>query len=87
MISIFVPDLREFHSLVEGAGKLPDCKVASPVAGYWRIDAAREIRFDRRALGLRVALWNSALAGGFLGRIAHYDRNEIHIVDETDGEQ
>jgi len=83
MISIFVADLREFYPLIESAKKLPGCVVKNPVKGYWRIDAEREINFDRKTLGLRVALWNSALAGGFTGRIARYDRNQLRIVSES----
>lgn len=83
MISIFVADLKEFLPVVEAAGKIPGCQVKAPVKGYWEITADREITFDRKALGLRVALWNSALAGGFIGRVAHFDRNSMTIVSET----
>ncbi len=81
-VSIFIPDLPEFSPIIDGARKAGH-EVASPLEGYWRIDADQEIRFDRKALGLRVALWNSALAGGFVGKIAAYDRNTMRIVSET----
>ena len=82
MVSIYVPDLAEFSSITESARKL-GLRVQGPVKGYWQIDADQEIRFERKALGLRVALWNSALAGGFVGKIAQYDRDTMRIVNEA----
>ncbi len=83
MVSIYVPDLAEFSSIIEGARKAGCYRVRAPVKGYWQIDSDDEIRFARKPLGLRVALWNSALAGGFVGKIAQYDRDTMRIVNEA----
>ena len=80
MVSIYVPDLEEFFPVIDGARAIPGCKITGPFKGYWLISAEKEICFQRRTLGLRVALWNSALAGGFVGRIAQYDRDTMRIV-------
>ena len=81
-VQIFVPDIPEFVPLLEGARKTDGCMVEPAVAGYWSITANHEIRFERRALGLGPALWNSALTGGFRGRIEEYGRDVMRIVSE-----
>jgi len=82
MVTIFVPDIPEFAPLMRGAENLKDCVVHRPVNGYWRIEAEREIEFFRKRLGLGPALWNSALSGGFRGRIIQYDRDVMRIGSE-----
>jgi hypothetical protein len=81
-VTVFVPDLPEFQPLLRSAGAKADCTVSAARAGYWRIQAQRELHFLRRELGLGPALWNSALSGGFQGRIVRYDRNEMSLVSE-----
>ena len=78
MVTIFVPDLPEFAPLIEGARKVGS-RIEPPVGGYWRIVADEEIRVRRKELGLGPALWNSALTGGFIGRIVEYDRDTLCI--------
>lgn len=82
MVTLFVPDLPEFAALVEASRKSATCEVQQPLAGYWRI-VAEELHFNRKTLGLKPALWNSALSGGFEGRIAEYGRDDLRIVNET----
>lgn len=81
-IQIFVPEIPEFLPLIEGARKAPGCSVQEPKAGYWSILAEGELVLERRALGLGPALWNSALTGGFRGRIEEYGRDVMRIVDD-----
>jgi hypothetical protein len=40
------------------------------------------LRFSRKAMKLGPAIWNSALSGGFIGRIVDYGRDEIVIESE-----
>jgi hypothetical protein len=82
MVTLFVPDLPEFAALVEASKKSSACRVHSPRSGYWRIEAENELHFNRKALGLKPALWNSALSGGFLGRILEYGRDDLRIGSE-----
>ena len=79
-ISIYVPDFPEFEAFLASARQAGNCHVREPVDGYWRIEANREISFNRKAAGLGPALWNSALAGGFCGRIIEYSRDVMRIA-------
>jgi hypothetical protein len=81
MVTIFVPDLPEFVPLIEGA-RAVGSRIEAPTAGYWRIVADEEIRVRRKELGLGPALWNSALTGGFIGRIVEYDRDTLCIKNK-----
>jgi hypothetical protein len=83
MVTIFVPDIPEFAPLIKGARNITTCTVREPLKGYWRIEADGEICFDRKALGLGPALWNSALTGGFRGRIVEYGRTVLRIIDDA----
>ena len=78
-ITVFVPDIPEFSPLVRAAEGIHGCVVHAPQNGYWRLEAKRELVFLRKKLGLGPALWNSALSGGFRGRIVEYGRDEIRI--------
>jgi hypothetical protein len=82
-MTIFVPDLPEFAPLVAGLSRLESCRVQGPRGGYWRIDGSGEIVLARKELGLSPALWNSALSGGFIGRVAEFSRDVLRIVDDT----
>ena len=81
-IRIYVPDIPEFLPVIEGARKADNCQIVEPRDGYWRIEADREVSFTRKGLGLGPALWNSALTGGFRGRIVEYGRDVMTIVNE-----
>lgn len=78
-VCVFVPDIPEFEPLIAGARKLGNCRVSPPLEGYWRLEADGELLFRRKALGLGPALWNSALMGGFCGRIVEYTRDVLHL--------
>lgn len=82
-VLIYVPDIPEFKPLLDGAAKVGGCRVERARGGYWAIVADHELRFERRALGLGPALWNSALTGGFRGRIEEYGRDIMRIVSDT----
>ena len=81
-VILFVPDIPEFSPLVRAAEKLADCAVRPSHGGYFRIEADRELCFARKELGLTPALWNSALSGGFCGRIVEYGRDLMRIASE-----
>jgi catechol 2,3-dioxygenase-like lactoylglutathione lyase family enzyme len=81
-IRIYVPDFPEFKPFLDGARQSDSCRVFDPENGYWRIEANDEIHFNRKEIGLGPALWNSALAGGFRGKIMEYGRNDMRIVKE-----
>ncbi|GLR65588.1 hypothetical protein GCM10010909_02660 [Acidocella aquatica] len=81
-VTIFVADLAEFSPLVEAARGMAGVTLAPPRHGYWRIQAAGTLALQRKALGLRVALWNSALSGGIRGRLVEYTNDRIILENE-----
>lgn len=81
-ILIFIPDIPEFVPLVVAARAVEDSTVRAPENGYWIVEADRVLRFSRKAMKLGPAIWNSALSGGFVGRIVNYGRDEIVIESE-----
>jgi hypothetical protein len=82
MVTIFVPDIPELSPLVHAARRVTQCQVEPPRRGYWQITAPGEIRFRRDDLGLTHALWNSALSGGFCGRIVEYTSDALCVASE-----
>jgi hypothetical protein len=83
-ILIFIPDIPEFVPLVAAARAVRGTTVRAPENGYWIIEAERILRFSRRPMKLGPAIWNSALSGGFVGRIVNYGRDEIVIESEQE---
>lgn len=83
MVTIFVADIPEFSPLLDAARRNDNCVVRVAEQGYWRIEAQDEIDFARKQLGLGPALWNSALSGGYRGRIVEYGRDVMRIVSEV----
>jgi hypothetical protein len=82
-VRIFIPDNPEFMALVEAAEKVEGCKVLPPKNGYWIVEAEKVLRISRKVLNLGPAIWNSALSGGFIGRIIEYGHDEIVVESET----
>lgn len=78
-VRVFVPRVDEFSSLIRSAEQHPDCKV---LAGkdYDIIQASGPIEFERKALGLKPALWYGMFTGGLHGRIERFDRDIVRLV-------
>jgi hypothetical protein len=81
-ILIFIPDIPELVPLVAAARELRGSRVRAPENGYWIVEADQVLRFSRKTMKLGPAIWNSALSGGFIGRIVNYGRDEIVIEAE-----
>lgn len=81
-VTLFVPDLAEFKPLIDAASDVEVVSVRQPMKGYWRIVADNRISFTRKQLRLRRALWNSALSGGFSGRVVEYTDDVVTIESE-----
>lgn len=84
-VTLFVADLPEFAPLIDAANRLAGVSVLPPMQGYWRIVAEQRLSFSRQQLKLRHALWNSALAGGFCGRLSAYTGDVMTIESEIAG--
>ena len=78
---IFVPDIPELMALIDGVRAVSSYAIHLPENGYWRIEDPCEIRLHRREIRLGPALWNSALVGGFQGRIMTFDRDTMVIMN------
>ena len=81
MPTIFVLDVEEFLPLVQHARERQDLRVTGPRKGYWSIAGNNELRFSRRELGFKPAVWNGALTGGLLGQVVQFDKATLRIVD------
>jgi hypothetical protein len=83
MALIFVLDVPEFRALVEAAREGARYQVREPRLGYWTIEGRPGLRFERKALGFKPAVWHGALTGGFVGRITRFDNDVLEIEDAS----
>jgi hypothetical protein len=83
-VTLYVPDVPEFSPLLRAAEKVRSCTVLPVRDGYWRVRTEAELHFSRKEMGLTPALWNSALSGGFCGRIVEYGRDVMRIASEAE---
>jgi len=81
-VRVFIPDIPEFLPLVRAAETAGGSTVLAPRHGYWTVEADRVLRFSRKEMNLGPAIWNSALSGGFIGRIVDYGRDDMVIESE-----
>ncbi|BAO86460.1 hypothetical protein BSFA1_14830 [Burkholderia sp. SFA1] len=78
-LEIFVLNVPEFSTLIDAARKLAKCRVEDQ-GDYTVIRATEPVSFERRALGLRPAVWYGLFTGGLNGRIECYDRDVVRIA-------
>jgi len=78
-LQIFVLNVPEFASLTEAARRLPSCHVET-LGDYTVISSDVPIAFERRALGLKPAVWYGLFTGGLNGRIESYERDVVRIA-------
>lgn len=83
MPAIFVLDVPEFRCLLVEAAKKPNCHVTFVGKGYYKIDADGDLVFQRKALGVKPAVWYGLFTGGLVGRIAQFDRDTVRIVNDV----
>jgi catechol 2,3-dioxygenase-like lactoylglutathione lyase family enzyme len=77
-VSIYVPRIDEFSSVVKDARQRSDCTVVA-LDNYDRIDSEGSLEFRRKALGLKPAVWYGLFTGGVRGRIDVFDRDRVLI--------
>jgi hypothetical protein len=78
-VRICVPRVQEFSALARAAADHPDCRVREGDE-YDLIEADGPIEFERKALGLKPAIWYGLLTGGVHGRIERFDRDCLRIA-------
>ncbi|MEU8632616.1 hypothetical protein AB0C38_10635 [Amycolatopsis sp. NPDC048633] len=80
MTCLYVLDVPENTPLVELSREQDDLKVR-PVGPYWEITSDGPIVIDRRATGMRHAVWYSCVAGITRSRIAQWDKNALRLEE------
>ncbi|MCE4541754.1 MULTISPECIES: VOC family protein [unclassified Caballeronia] len=78
-LELFVLNVPEFSTLIDAARKLDTCRVEDQ-GDYTVISATEPVSFERRALGLKPAVWYGLFTGGLNGRIECYDRDVVRIA-------
>lgn len=79
MPRIYVLDVPEFRCLIDDARKRNGYLVTEVGRGYYRIESDRELVFERKALGVKPAVWYGLFTGGLGGRIVQFDRERVRI--------
>lgn len=77
-VRIFVPRVEEFASLVQDASGRENCTVV-PSEHFDCIVADGPVEFQRKALGLKPAVWYGLFTGGVSGTIDLLDRDRVRI--------
>lgn len=80
MPRLYVVDVPEFLPVVEAAKKRADYRVTDQRKGYWLIESAGEMEFNRREMQLKPALWYGMFTGGLDGEIAEWGRDVVRII-------
>lgn len=80
MIAVYVIDVPEFRPMVETARNQAGVTVSGPVKGYWTIEAATELRFNRKDMKMKPAVWYGIFTGGLNGEIAEWGRDEVRVI-------
>lgn len=80
MIRIFVLNVPEFAPLVEDATRQGLSVSATPDGDYSVISSPTGVRFDRRRLGVKPAIWYGLFTGGVDGVIERFDRDSVQIA-------
>lgn len=80
MIAVFVLDVPEFRPMVETMRGVADVTVAGPTRGYWTMAAPTELRFSRKAMKMKPAVWYGIFTGGLDGEIVDWGRDEVRVV-------
>ncbi len=78
-VVLFVLDVPEFAPVVSAARRIERCSVTGPQNGYHVIRSEHPLQFDRRALGLKPAVWYGVPTGGLVGEIERFDRDALII--------
>lgn len=77
---VFVPDIPELRAIVVAAKAMPGATVREPRRGFWVIESASTLTFERRPMAFGPALWNSLLCGGYCGRIVEFGRDRLVLA-------
>lgn len=78
--AIYVLDVPEFKALLDAARGSAGYSMQPAGNGYVRISGNPGLRFERKELGFKPAVWYGALTGGLNGRIEQFDMDVLSIA-------
>jgi len=78
--AIYVLDVPEFKALLDAANDSAGYATQPAGNGYVRILGNPGLRFERKELGFKPAVWYGALTGGLSGRIEQFDMDVLSIA-------
>ncbi|WP_218036703.1 hypothetical protein [Sphingobium sp. EM0848] len=81
MPKIYVPNVEEFAGLIADARGRSDCVVRDLGPAYTLVEGAAPLRFVRRTVGMRPAIWYSMFSGGLDGRLSDFGWDEVTVLD------
>lgn len=79
MSKLFILDVPENRSIVNVAAEAPNTTL-DEIGPYFRISSDTDIVVDRRATGVRHAVWYSAIAGLADSKITQHDKDALRVV-------
>lgn len=82
MPRVYVVDVPEFRPVVESArARAADgYSVTGPRKGYFTIENAGAMTFNRKEMRLPPAIWYGIFTGGLHGEIAAFGRETVTII-------
>lgn len=80
MIRVYVIDVPEFRPMVETKRGEDGVTISGPVNGYWMIETPTELRFNRKKMQMKPAVWYGIFTGGINGEIAEWGRDDVRVV-------
>ena len=82
MPRVHVVDVPEFQPVVESAKarEAEGYKVIGPREGYFTIETAGEMSFNRKEMRLTPAIWYGIFTGGLNGEISSFGREVVTII-------
>ena len=80
MPRLYVVDVPEFRPLVEMSRGREGYRVSDVRKGYWLIETDGPMTFERKALGMKPALWYGIFTGGLDGEVADWGRDTVTVI-------
>lgn len=81
MTTVYILDVEEFRPVIDHAIAREGVAVRQ-VGPYQELTSPAELVIDRRACGVRHAVWYSAVAGVRSGRVTQYDKDALRVEPE-----
>jgi hypothetical protein len=78
MTRLYILDVDDFRPVIE-VGAASRGIVSRRVGDYVELAADGEIVIDRRATGVRHAVWYSTVAGVAEGRVTQFDKDALRV--------